>query len=266
MQERIRYIEALSSVVKDKISGEFDSRLRSLNLIESKRVRQFVDLSIRGVEVEPIPLSLWEGENAILVSNYPSVTKTTGAVLKVLCRLPGERVRLKAIARPGVITEANLYLKALGISQLVFPAQKDEAGVYRLGRREYKKIQNFLAEPGSIIWLSVTGKTRGNGLLEDDLRPGAAVFSLKSRAPIVPMGVVTKERKVVAVKFGEPISPLMTQDLSEVDEGNLLVDVSRLVMCQIARLLPPGQRGSFENVEEKLAEVNKRLEVYQLKT
>ena len=273
MQERIRYIEALSSVVKDKISGGIDSRVRSLDLFEYRRARRIIDLSIRGIEVEPIPPFLKEEERAILVSNYPSVTKTTRAVLKVGCRLPGEKSRLKAIARKEIVTEANLFLKAIGVDTLVFPAEKDKFGIYKLESKARKEILIYLGKPGHVVWLSVTGETRGNGLLEEDLRTGAAMFSLMSRAPIVPMGVVTEEKKgktrVVKIKFGEPIhlpKKVDKVDLVEFEIGDLLVDYSRLAMCRIAELLPPGQRGSFENTEEKLAEINKRLEAYQLRT
>jgi hypothetical protein len=39
-----------------------------------------------------------------------------------------------------------------------------------------------------------------------------------------------------------------------------ILDISRLIMCQIAALLPPGQRGDFEDVEDKLREVRSRLD------
>lgn len=270
MQERIRYIQALSSVIKDQISGGIDSRVRSLDLFQYWWGRRIIDLNIRGIEVEPIPPHLQEGERAILVSNYPSVSKTTRAVLKVGCRLPGEESRLKAIARKEIITEANLFLKAIGVDKLVFPAKKDDYGIYRLESEAHKETLIYLGKPGHVIWLSMTGETRGNGLLEEDLRTGAAMFSLMSRAPIVPMGVVTKEKggktRVVKIKFGEPIHLPKKVGLVEFEIGDLLVDYSRLAMCRIAELLPPRQRGSFENTEEKLAEINKRLEAYQLKT
>lgn len=270
MQERIRYIRALSSVIKKEISSGIDSRVRSLNLFQYQWARRMVDLSIRGIEVEPIPPYLEEGERAILVSNYPSVTETTRAVLKVDCRLRGEESRLKAIARKEIITEANLFLKAIGVNKLVFPAQKDQSGIYRLESETCKEILTYLGKPRHIIWLSVTGETRGNGLLEEDLRTGAAMFSLMSRAPIVPMGVITEEKegktKVVKIRFGESINLPKKVDLSDFEIGDLLVDYSRLAMCQIAGLLPPGQRGSFENAEEKLIEIKERLKTYQLKT
>jgi len=268
MHERVQYIKAIAGAMKGEISSGIDSRLRSLNLFEYEQARRIVDLGTRGIEVEPIPPSLEEGKSAILVSNYPiSVVETTRAVLKVGCRLPGEKPRFKAIGRKEVVTEAGLLLKVLGIDEIVFPVQKDESGVYRLeSRRAYEEILSYLEEPGHVIWLSITGETRGNGLLEEDLRTGAVTFSLRRQVPIVPMGIVTKEKrrkaKVVRVRFGEPISLPDTKDLSDFETGDFLIDYSRLAMCQIARLLPAGQRGSFEDVEEKLGEIYTRLRTY----
>ena len=267
MQERIQYIKAVSAGIKSEIAQGIDSRVRSLDLFQYPLARRIVDKSIRGVEVDPIPPYLGEKERAILVSNYPSVTETTRAILKVSCRLPGAESRLKAIARKEIVTEAKLFLKAIGIDGLVFPAQKDESGIYKLESKTYKEILVHLEKPGHVVWFSVTGETRGNGLLEEDLRTGAAMFSLKSRTPIVPMGVITEEKKgetkVVEIRFGEPINLPKKEDISAFEIGDLLIDYSRLAMCCIAELLPPGQRGSFENAEEKLIKINERLGTYQ---
>ncbi len=267
MRERIRDIEAISIVVRGRISDEIDAMLCSLLLIErSRRIREMVDLGIRGIEVEPIPSSLDEGERAILVSNYPSVSKTLRALLKMGCRLPGEGFRLKAIGRKEVKTEANSLLKALGIDNFIFPARKDEAGAYKLERRTYREVLAYLDEPGCVLWLSLTGKTRGNGLSEGDLRTGAALFSLSKRVPMIPMGLVTKEErgksKVVKVRFGEPINPPKVGEMIEFERSDFLIDFSKLAMCEIAKLLPPGQRGDFENIEEEGAQIERRLETY----
>jgi 1-acyl-sn-glycerol-3-phosphate acyltransferase len=161
-------------------------------------------------------------------------------------------------------------LKALGIDKLVFPAQKDEAGVYKLERRTYSEVLAYLDGPGRVLWLSLTGKTRGNGLLEGDLRTGAALFSHMKRLPVMPMGLVTKEErdksKVVKVRFGEPIGPPEVGEMTEFEKSDFLIDFSKLAMCEIAKLLPPGQRGDFENVEEKGAEIERRLETYWVQT
>lgn len=240
-----------------------------MNLFNNERARRMIDMSIRGIEIEPIPLFLGKTERAILASNYPiSYQETTRAVLKAACRLPGENPRFKAIGREGVINEAGFWLKMIGVDGIVFPAQKDETGIYKLkDKGAFRDILTHLEEPGNVIWISVTGETRGNGLLEEDLRTGAVAFSLKSQVPIVPLAMVTGEkrgkRKIVKVRFGEPIDPPRTNGLSDFERSDFLVDYSRWVMSQIAGLLPSGQRGSFENVEERLKKLKERLEAYQ---
>jgi hypothetical protein len=247
-----------------RIRERINMGLRSLKLLDRSRwVRKITDLAITDIEVEPIPACLGEGKRAIVVSNYPSVSQALKAVMKVGCRLPGQKFRAKAIGRKEVITGANVLLKALGVDQHIFPALKDPSGKYMLEPVTLKKVLAYLEDQENLLWLSVTGKTRGNGLLERDIRTGAALFSLKKRIPIVPMGLVTKEEggkiKVVKVRFGEPIHPPEMAELVEFEMGDLLLDISRLAMCQIAALLPAGQRGDFEDVEDKLREVRSRL-------
>jgi len=257
------FLQTVSSTLR-KIPRGLDVRLRSLRLLDRSRwVRRITDMAIMGIKVDPIPACLGEGKRAIVVSNYPSVSQTLMAAIKVGCRLPGQRFRAKGISRKEVVTEANALLKALGVDQLIFPALKDPSGKYVLEPDTLKKILAHLEGPGNVLWLSITGKTRGNGLLERDIRTGAALFSLKKKVPIVPMGLVTQEKKgkkrVVKVRFGEPITPPEVGGLDEFERSDLLLDISRLIMCQIAALLPPGQRGDFEDVEEKLREVRSRL-------
>ena len=221
------------------------------------------DMATRGIEVEPIPACLGKGKRAILVSNYPSVSQTMRAVIKVGCRLPGQGFRAKAIGRQEVVVRANTLLKVLGVDQHIFPALKNQSGKYTLESDTLKKVLTHLDGQGNVLWLSVTGNTRANGLLERDLRTGAALFSLKKKITIVPMGLVTKEKegkpRIVKVRFGEPIHPPEAGKMDEFARSDFLLDTSRLTMCQIAALLPPGQRGDFEDVEEKLAEVKERL-------
>ncbi len=269
MEHELGYPAAISSLAKRKMSAGIDAALRSLVLLErSRRVRQMVDLCLTGIEVEPMPPCLGEGHRAILVSNYPSIASTLRAVMKVTCRLPGQKTRLKAIARPEVVAQANPVLKALGIERLVFPVEKNDAGAYRLERKVLSEVLAYLDGPGHVLWLSITGRTRGNGLLEEDRRTGAAQFAVKKRVPVVPMGLVTRERngklQVVKVRFGEPINPPEEErEIGEFEKADFLIDFSRLAMCQIASLLPPGQRGDFENVDEKLAEARQCLGAYQ---
>ncbi len=268
MENGLRQPEAISGLLKRQIAERIDARLRSLALLaRSRRVRQIVDLAIRGIEIEPIPACLGEEHKAILVSNYPSVPQSLRAVMKLLCRLPGEKPRLKAVARPEIVTRANFLLKALGVHKFVFLVRKDEAGVFRLNRRVVQGILSFLRGAGQVLWISVTGRTRGNGLLEGDLRTGAALFSLKTGVPLVPMGIVTRDKrgkvKAVKVRFGEPIDPPQIEAVGDFETADLLIDFSKLVMCQIAKLLPAGQRGDFENADDILVETKRRLRMDQ---
>ena len=258
------FIQAASNILRG-IPQRFDAKLRSLRLLERSRwARKITDMAIMGIEVEPIPACLGDGKRVILVSNYPSVSQTLRAVMKVGCRLPGQGFRLKGIARKEVVAGANVLLKALGVEQHIFPALKDESGKYALEPESLKRVLAHLDGQGNVLWLSITGKTRGNGLLERDLRTGAALFSLKKKIPMVPMGLVITEKegkaKIVKVRFGEPINPPEVGKLGEFEMSDLLLDISQLIMCQIAMLLPPGQRGDFENVEDKLREVRSRLD------
>ncbi len=263
MVERgLGYTETISSRAKGRFFAGIDAGLGSLALLErSRRVRRIMDLAIRGVEVESIPSCL--EERAILVSNYPSVSQSLRAVIKVGCRLSGERPRLKAIARPEIITEANILLKALGVHKFVFPVRKDEVGVYRLDTKVIKEVLSYLDGSRNVLWLSITGRTRGNGLLEGDVRTGAALLSLRKEIPLVPMGMVTREQRgrsrVVSVRFGEPIYPPDAAGMDDFEKADMLIDFSKSAMCQIAMLLPPSQRGDFQNAEEKLAETERRL-------
>jgi hypothetical protein len=191
------------------------------------------------------------------------VSQTLRTLIKVGCRFPGPGYRLKGIGRPEVVTQATSLLKALGVDSLIFQVYKDEAGAYRLHRGVVKEVLAYLDAPDSILWLSITGRTTGNGLLEGDLRTGAALFSTTKRVPLVPMGLVTKEEKgrprVVRVRFGEPIDPPETETLGDFQRSDLLIDLTRLALCRVAELLPPGQRGDFEDVEGKLEELEARL-------
>ena len=269
MEEEVRHEGATLSMATSQLRSAMDRGLRSLSLLHrSRKARRIVDLALRGIEVEPIPPCLDKGQRAILVSNYPSIPATLWGMMKVLCRLPGEKVRLKAVGRSEAVNGANALLRALGFESLIFPVQKDEVGVYRLNRDVSKEILAYLDQPGHLLWLSMTGRTRGNGLLEQDLRTGAAQFSTRTGVPLVPVGLVTRERKakltVVRVRFGEPISPPHVQELDDLHKADLLIDFSRVAMCQIARLLPRGQRGDFDNADEKLREAIRRLRAYPL--
>ena len=268
MGNGVRATEAVAGLGSEGISQRMDVRLRRLDLMQrSGAVRRLVDLSTRGVKIDPIPPYLGQGHRAVLVSNYPSVSQTLRALIKVGCRFPGEGYRLKGIGRPDVVTHASTALKALGVDSLIFPVYKDDVGAYRLQKRVVKQVFDYLEGEGSILWMSITGATRGNGLLETDVRTGAAVFSTMKMVPMVPMGLVTREvrgkPRVVQVKFGEPVNPPCVDEMSDFEKTDLLVDLSRLALCQVAALLPSGQRGDFEEVEEKLQEIEARVRVRQ---
>jgi 1-acyl-sn-glycerol-3-phosphate acyltransferase len=242
-----------------------NEQLRGLRLLERSRlVRKLVDLAIRGVEVEPAPPHLSAGERAILVTNYPSVTEGLRALLKFGSRLPGDTFRVRAIGRSEVVERANLLFRVLGLDQLIFPARKNHSGRYSLEPGTLKRILAYLEGEGNLLALTITGDTRGNGMLERDVRTGAAFFSVKKRLPLVPVGLVTAERggkvRVVKVRFGEAIQPPDVGELGELAMSDFLLDYSLLAMCHIAALLPPGQRGDFEDVEERLSEITRRLE------
>jgi hypothetical protein len=260
----VQVTESIAGLANRGIAGRIDTRLRSLRLLDrSALVRRVVDLSTRGVAVEPIPLWLGQSKRAVLVSNYPSVSQTLRALIKMGCRLPGDGFRLKGIGRPDVVTNASAALKALGIGNLIFPVYKDDAGAYKLHKQVVKQVLEYLEGEGNVLWMSITGTTRGNGLLETDVRTGAALFSVGEGVPLVPVGLVTRlvrgKPRVVRVRFGEPIPPAAMEELSDFDKTDLLVDLSRLALCRTASLLPPGQRGDFEQVEEKLQEIEARL-------
>ncbi len=264
MQTGPGLVETLSTPRRGGVSTWLDARLCSLALVQrSKAARKLVDLSITGIRVERIPPWLSERRRAVLVCNYPSVSQTLRAVLKVGCRLPGDSFRLKGIGRPEVITQATPLLKAVGLPKLVFPVHKDEAGAYRLQLEVIKEVLSFLDGPGHVLWMSITGRTRGNGLLEADLRTGAALFAINKAVPLVPMAAVTREKKgrlrVIKVRFGEPIDPPEASTMGEFERTDFLVDFTRLALCRVASLLPAGQRGDFEDAEQILADTESRL-------
>jgi hypothetical protein len=259
--------EALSSPARAGVSVWFDAKLRSMSLLgRSGVVRRLVDVGTTGIEIDPIPECLGESRRALLVSNYPSVYQTLRALIKTGCRFPGDGYRLKGIGRPDVVRNASGLLKALGIDDLIFTVYKDDAGAYRLHKRVTKQVLDYLEGEDSILWMSVTGTTRGNGLLEGDVRSGAALFSVSKGVPLVPMALVTREVKgklrVVKVRFGQPVQPPPTEGVSDFERTDMLMDFSRVALCGVAALLPPGQRGDFEEVERKRDEAEARLSAF----
>ena len=108
MKKVSSFVQAVSCIL-GKIPQRFDAWLRSLSLLNRSRlVRKMTDVAIMGIEVDPIPACLGEGKSAILVSNYPSVSQTLKATIKAGCRLPGQKLRVQAIARKEVAAGANV--------------------------------------------------------------------------------------------------------------------------------------------------------------
>ena len=163
MGDGVRATDAVAGLWSGGIGQRMDMRLRRLDLLQrSGVVRRLVDLSTRGVKIDPIPRYLGQGRRAVLVSNYPSVSQTLRALIKAGCRFPGEGFRLKGIGRPDVVAHASTALKTLGIDSLIFPVYKDDAGAYRLHKRVVKEVFDYLDGEGSILWMSITGTTRGS--------------------------------------------------------------------------------------------------------
>jgi hypothetical protein len=287
--------ERLKGLIKrERVSLEIDRKLHSLNLLNERPwARKLVDWGIRGIKVEPIPELIRQGESAVLVSNYASTLDLltyeyprgeptldelkpgVRALLKVASHLPPE-VQFRAIGREEVITGAGLFLRALGIDKIIFPATKS-GGIHRLARREdYTRIPTYVARPGHILWTSITGEPRGNGLLERDLRIGWLKLVLKARgfaseAPvwIIPMGNITEAkggvRKATEIRFSEPLSFAAPSDLVEPED--YLLDCVRLVACHIASLLPKdgGQRGDYEDAERIIEEMQDRVRLHTIR-
>jgi len=69
--------------------------------------------------------------------------------------------------------------------------------------------------------------------------------------------------RAVKVRFGEPIDPPQIEAVGDFETADLLIDFSKLAMCQIAKLLPAGQRGDFENADDILVETKSRLRMDQ---
>lgn len=228
----------------------------SINMVEKPFVRKLLSGIIRDIEIEGIPDSL--AKSAVLVSNYPGVKESLKAVIKVGCELPGSQLRLLAIARKEVITESNPILGGF-LKEAVLPAEKNEEGKYSMSHRSTVKALKHLEE-GGVLWLSPTGNTEGNGLRMKDLRFGAVALALKTNVPIVPMGLITdKDNKVKRIKFGKNLVLSPIEKVSVFNQDEYLRLLSLLVLGEIAALLPPDQRGDFEDAEAKIKDIKNKL-------
>jgi len=165
--------------------------------------------------------------------------------MSVGLRLPDE-LSLVAIARREIVTKTHPALGGF-LSRGILPADKNEAGRYSLNIKNTAKALRHLKE-GGVLWLSPTGSIEGNGLRVKNLRHGAVIFAQKTDVPILPMGLITnQDGKVERVKFGQPITLPPEDQVSLFDRDTHLNSLSLLVLAEIAKLLPPGQRGDFED-------------------
>jgi len=232
-----------SKIYADVDSGIFNA-VSGLRLPENPLVRKILKETLRGIEIRSIPESLAGG--AVLASNYPDIKETLRAVLKVGCLLPGPELRLLAIAREDIVTRTSPFLGGF-LKEAVLPARKDEEGRYSLVPSYAAKALNHLKK-GGVLWLSVTGSTEGNGLKKEHVRHGAVALAQKAQVPIVPMGIITNEaKKVIQVRFGQAMIPSSPEEISDFNIDEYRHSFSLLVMEAIAELLPPGQKGDFEN-------------------
>jgi hypothetical protein len=230
-----------------------------LKLPEKEWIQRIARASIRGIEIEPIPDSL-KGA-AVLVSNYPSVKEALNAVLKVACLLPGEGLRLKAIARGSILTENNPLVGGL-LAGGIFPAEKID-GIYRLNGTNTKRALAHL-KGGGVLWLSPTGDTEENGLKVENLRHGVVEMALKCGIPIVPMGLeINSKKKVVRVRFGNKMILPAEGNISVYNRDEHVHLLSVLVLARIAQTLPAGQRGDFEDVDSMIPRIFEKLSAFQ---
>ena len=229
--------------VYSRVNTGIFNLVSSLELTEKPLVRKALGKIIRGIEIENIPDTL--SKATILVSNYPGIQETLKAVMKVGFKLPDE-LSLVAIARREIVTETPPALGGL-LYRRVLPADKNEAGRYSLNIKNTARALRHLKE-GGVLWLSPTGSVEANGLRVKNLRHGAVIFAQKANVPILPMGLITnQDGKVERVKFGEPITLPPEDQVSLFDRDVHLDHFSLLVLAEIAKLLPPGQRGDFED-------------------
>ena len=118
----------------------------------------------------------------------------------------------------------------------------------------FRLAQRILDE-GQILFVFPEGTRSPDGVLQE-ARDGLAVLALRSRAPIVPIGISGSNRVWpkgqrlphpggrVTIRVGAPFRP--ADDLPPgTDRRTAKGLVTTMVMERIAALLPPAQRGSY---------------------
>lgn len=250
-------LRALTQPLEERVSHQFEEIIDSLNGFDHPLVRRYIDWKIKGVEVAALPDYLNnESSCAILASNYPEDRwHVLKVVMKVASRLPGKKARIRAIGGKDMVENATWDLRALGVTHLIYPAIKTSKGKYTLEDEVKAQLESQLKLPGIVLWQSITGKTEGNGLLTKDIQPGAASWSATYQIPIFPMAIIPGNGRgndrTTQVEFGSLIEPPDTEGLTSTSSKyELLIGHTLTVMYHIAKLLPPGQRGDFEDLNE----------------
>jgi len=122
--------------------------------------------------------------------------------------------------------------------------------------REALRQTRALLERGMALGMFPEGTRSRNGQMQRAY-PGTALIALRSGVPILPVGITGTEkirnmRQVLArpritVTIGEPFHLPPLQGRASAAE---LVDLTKLIMARIARLLPPSYRGVYSGAVE----------------
>lgn len=108
---------------------------------------------------------------------------------------------------------------------------------------------------GGVLMIAPEGTRSKTGGLQAG-QPGTAYLAAKTGFPVLPVGIVGSQdrlilrnlkrlrRTPVKVRIGDPI---YFQSVSRKDRGDQLQTYTDEIMCQIAALLPEGNRGVYTN-------------------
>jgi len=101
-------------------------------------------------------------------------------------------------------------------------------------------------------------------------RPGAALLTAKTGAPLIPVGLVGLpnvfpslrkfKRAKIKFKIGKPFGPFEISG-SRYDQRRQLDEIGHQIMGKIAKLLPPGEGGLYSS-DPKVREASKGTEIY----
>lgn len=217
-------------------------------------------MGIRDIKVGNIPQDVRNylrdiNARAIMVSNYPYDRKNVvRATIKIASHILGSK-EFRAIAGQDILEKPPVILEKLGFRKMIFPAIKSESGTHYLDDDVKAAVNAHLDKKNTVLWQSATGRTRWNGLGEEDVQIGAAIASAIHQVPIIPLGYITKKNhgkeKIIITTAGSLIEPpVLTQPMTRRQRTDELIGHSLYVMFKIAELLPPGQRGGFEDLKK----------------